>query len=269
MRLEVFDATDGRSRSEAVALALSPLDDSPPDLASPASPAVARVPARAEVTQPRTPSPASAPATAQAPSTAQAPLAQWNVASGRSLDSTPERPAFTPVGANRTNIRPEQTATVIPPAAPVAAPPKQGPAPLPDVPAIALPPASARANQVDLHLPIPESRPVPPPSAPQPEQATADRAQPSAPVEIKSATPIHRAYPKLDKERILQQSVSVRVEVQVDERGTVTNARLASGPVNLSPSSLAAAKQWQYTPATIRGVPVKSTAVIEFVFHQR
>jgi len=56
----------------------------------------------------------------------------------------------------------------------------------------------------------------------------------------------------------------VVVEVQLDKRGHVTEARAESGPEEFRESAVAAARKWQFAPATLNGVPVAASRKITF-----
>lgn len=58
----------------------------------------------------------------------------------------------------------------------------------------------------------------------------------------------------------------VKLEAQIDRDGTVTYARVVSGPPLLRDAALNAMQQWKYRPYLSRGkaVPVTTLAVIDF-----
>ncbi len=64
--------------------------------------------------------------------------------------------------------------------------------------------------------------------------------------------------------------LQVEVSVKVNEKGHVTEARLAgdrsSVPVYLAFAALDAAKQWSFQPATLRGQNVASDHILVFKF---
>ena len=62
----------------------------------------------------------------------------------------------------------------------------------------------------------------------------------------------------------------VVVQVEIDEKGNVTNAKdLCYGPPYLSESSVKAAFQARFSPTTVSGVPVKVKGVIYYNFVRR
>lgn len=54
------------------------------------------------------------------------------------------------------------------------------------------------------------------------------------------------------------------VQIVVDEQGNVTDAKVLKGNALFTQSSLAAVKEWKFTPLLKDGQPVKFTAVITF-----
>ena len=61
-------------------------------------------------------------------------------------------------------------------------------------------------------------------------------------------------------------SGAVVVEVKVDERGKVESADAISGPPELRQAAVDAARQWEFKPTTLSGVPVKVIGRITFNF---
>lgn len=71
-------------------------------------------------------------------------------------------------------------------------------------------------------------------------------------------------YPEMARRQRV--SGMVRMELVIDEKGKVESIRTLSGhPFLVGPASTAV-KQWKYAPATINGVPVKVTTILELVF---
>lgn len=58
----------------------------------------------------------------------------------------------------------------------------------------------------------------------------------------------------------------VTVEVLVDEKGKVTQARALSGPAALRDAAVTAARQWTFAPARIQDQPAKTVGTISFNF---
>jgi len=79
---------------------------------------------------------------------------------------------------------------------------------------------------------------------------------------------IYRAepiYPIAAKRERL--SGTVIVEVTVDEKGVVIDARAVCGPDLLVPASIEAARRWTFTPTLLSGVPVKVIGTLTFNYH--
>jgi len=144
--------------------------------------------------------------------------------------------------------------------APVAAPLPDGPASAASgEPAAAEPGDGILANDV-IDAPPAALRATrrPTPSPPPAEEATGAG-------NLAFGTPIKRigpVYPASARAR--RASGLVIVEVSVSERGNVTQARVVSGPDVFRASALTAARQWQFTPTTLNGVPVKVHRMITF-----
>jgi TonB family protein len=62
-------------------------------------------------------------------------------------------------------------------------------------------------------------------------------------------------------------SGSVVVEVTVDECGRVMNARVLTGPAELTGAAVSAAREWRFTPTKLGGRPVKVIGTITFKFN--
>jgi len=112
--------------------------------------------------------------------------------------------------------------------------------------------------------------PSPPPPPPPPPQITAEPDSPkmvrkSGGVMMTSATNrVEAEYPPLA--RAARISGSVVVEVIVDEAGVVTSARAVSGHPLLKDAAVTAARQWQFSPTTLSGVPTKVIGSLTFNF---
>ena len=109
-------------------------------------------------------------------------------------------------------------------------------------------------------LPLP---PPPPEVAPAPVDPKLVRK--SGGVLMTSAT--HRVeaeYPPLARAARIKGSVVV--EVTVDEAGAVISAQAISGHPLLKDSAVSAARQWQFTPTMLSGVPVKVIGTLTFFF---
>jgi len=96
--------------------------------------------------------------------------------------------------------------------------------------------------------------------------AAAAAAEPEG--ELVKATPLETARPTYtDDARAAGIEGRVRVEISLDENGTVVSAKVLSGLGHgLDESAVAAAKRMRFSPATRGGVAVKSTFVISIRF---
>ena len=99
---------------------------------------------------------------------------------------------------------------------------------------------------------------------------SSDLAPVTQSVTFTAAVPLKRVAPVVPPgaRSLLREPVVVTVVVDVDAHGKVTAAR--SSGVNtglrqlLAPSSVQAAKQWQFEPALRNGVPVASQTELSF-----
>jgi TonB family protein len=75
------------------------------------------------------------------------------------------------------------------------------------------------------------------------------------------------------KSAIINSNAEVHVEVSIDEEGRVVDARVPNPPANMNETlvsqSVAAAKQWKFEPAQLRGKNIPSDHTITFLFHPR
>jgi TonB family protein len=114
------------------------------------------------------------------------------------------------------------------------------------------------------------SFPPPPPPPPPPPVLTSGAGDPklirkSNGVLTESAT--HRVVPDSPPlARAARITGSVVVEVTVDEGGAVIAARAISGHPLLKDAAVNAARQWQFNPTTLSGVPVKVVGTLTFNF---
>ena len=114
--------------------------------------------------------------------------------------------------------------------------------------------ASSETGADGLHNP-------PPPSTPQPKPTSAPAAVITRSVPVKRIKPF---YPAEARERGLKGLVVV--EVSINEQGRVTTARAVQGHMIFRNVAETAASNWQFTPATINGKPVKDRITITFNF---
>ncbi|MCS7042874.1 MAG: energy transducer TonB [Bryobacteraceae bacterium] len=76
---------------------------------------------------------------------------------------------------------------------------------------------------------------------------------------VKKVAPV---YPTAAKQ--LNVTGSQDVEIVVDEQGNVVDAKVVKGNALFTQASLAAVKEWKFTPLLKDGQPVKFTTVITF-----
>ncbi|MFN7944716.1 MAG: TonB family protein [Blastocatellia bacterium] len=101
----------------------------------------------------------------------------------------------------------------------------------------------------------------PPPSTPQPKPTNAPAAVITRSIPVRRVKPF---YPADARERGLKGLVVV--EVSIDEKGRVTSARAVQGHMIFRNVAETAASNWQFTPATVNGKPVKDRITITFNF---
>ena len=58
----------------------------------------------------------------------------------------------------------------------------------------------------------------------------------------------------------------VTIEVKIDERGNVSDARVLRGHPLLDEEALRAVKQWKYSPSLLNGIPIPVVATATIVF---
>jgi protein TonB len=111
-------------------------------------------------------------------------------------------------------------------------------------------------------------------SAPRPDASTSQppRAVDSTSSTFSAAVPIARESPVVSQAAWLaiRHAVSLRVAVDVDSEGRVTDANAldAANPTEkiLASSAVQAARRWRFNPARRNGTPVASTTVVVFEF---
>jgi protein TonB len=101
-----------------------------------------------------------------------------------------------------------------------------------------------------------------PPPAPPP--ASPPRVSGRVVVGAEATNKAQPSYPRAAS--MARISGSVAVQVSINERGAVVDARAISGPALLRDAAVNAARRWRFTPSTIGGVPVKATKTIVFNF---
>jgi protein TonB len=83
-------------------------------------------------------------------------------------------------------------------------------------------------------------------------------------------TPIKRVLPQYTKEAMAAKVAgTVAVEVLVDERGHVADARVIRSIPLLDEAALQAARQWEFTETLLNGVPVPVLVMLELDFTLR
>jgi TonB family protein len=101
---------------------------------------------------------------------------------------------------------------------------------------------------------------APPPAPPPASTQTSGKV-------VVAAEATSRAQPSYPRAASLAGvSGSVAIQVSINERGSVIDARAVSGPPLLRDAAVNAARRWRFTPSTIGGVPVKATKTIVFNF---
>jgi serine/threonine-protein kinase len=151
---------------------------------------------------------------------------------------------------------------------PVAASPAAQPA----VAAVRLPDHQAAGNvrsgvPVAISGSVPFSAPdsigtPPPPETPRPA-ATRPRTTPKA---LIHGVATRRVHPRIPAGLMISaQGARIVVEVKIDEKGRVAAARATQGPMFLRGVAEQAALDWQFSPATLDGVPVGETKTIIFL----
>jgi TonB family protein len=125
--------------------------------------------------------------------------------------------------------------------------------------------------------------PLPPPPPPRPSTSSAPlvKAQPSTGstpanpaskenvqkdvvLQGQAVTRVQPIYPA--RARMYNASGEVRVQVDISEKGRVTNAKAISGHPLLRDSAVDAARKWVFKPTTVDGVPVTTRIVLNFDF---
>lgn len=107
-----------------------------------------------------------------------------------------------------------------------------------------------------------ESVGAPPPPEPPKPAATRPRTLPKG---LIHSMAIRRVRPRIPTNLMTTvQGSRIVVEVKIDETGRVTAARATEGPMFLRGAAEQAALDWQFSPATLDGVPVRETRIIIF-----
>jgi TonB family protein len=163
--------------------------------------------------------------------------------------------------------------------------------PVPEPVKVAVLPPQRRSEPVSMQLPeIPAPKPQPPASgpplavsipviAPPPvptpaEPKGAGMPQPAPPTRLSPPKPVHQVRPTLPipLKQLSAQEVRVDVRVAVDASGSVVSVtpQTVRGPQGdlLARASAAAARQWQFQPATVNGKAVPGEYNITFVFRR-
>ncbi|HWQ35053.1 MAG TPA: protein kinase [Blastocatellia bacterium] len=107
-----------------------------------------------------------------------------------------------------------------------------------------------------------ESVGAPPPPEPPKPAATRPRTMPKG---LIHSVAIRRVRPRIPTNLMTTvQGSRIVVEVKIDETGRVSAARATQGPMFLRGAAEQAALDWQFSPATLDGVPVRETKIIIF-----
>jgi TonB family protein len=103
---------------------------------------------------------------------------------------------------------------------------------------------------------------APPPPPPKPPPAPRISMGVSGGEVLVKVQPI---YPQIAKQ--INASGEVQVEITIDERGRVSDAKAVKGHPVLRPAALVAAKRWVFRPTVLDGRPVKQKGTLTFVFN--
>ena len=116
-----------------------------------------------------------------------------------------------------------------------------------------------------------ETPPPPPPPTPTPVAKPAAAPAPDKVVRLTSKLTQGRVlrrvqppYPVIAKQAHIQGSVQVQIDIS--ETGAVTNVTLLSGHPLLRDAAMQAAKQWQFIPTELNGLPVRAIGLLTFNF---
>lgn len=174
----------------------------------------------------------------------------------------PKPPAHTPDRPNRAPGHAARTSAD----APVAAAAAQGPAAFTDI-GLALDSSSEDGIAVNIAPPI-AAAPVPRAETAKPKVLTAHMTENTCTEELVKARPlsmVRAAY--TDSARRAHVEGRVRIELIVDERGEVSDARILHGlGFGLDEAALAAAKHLHFTPATRCKKPVSAPFILAMRF---
>lgn len=122
------------------------------------------------------------------------------------------------------------------------------------------PPPPVPRSADSVKSPAPPSPPPPPPSA----DLLKVIRKASGVLATSAIKRVDPDYPSLAKAANV--SGTVQVEITVDETGNVISARAVSGHPLLKAAAVDAARQWQFSPTTLSGQPVKVAGTLTFNF---
>jgi len=132
------------------------------------------------------------------------------------------------------------------------------------------PPASGFGGRGDAYG-APTDDPPPPTPTPTPVVKPAATPAPDNVVRLTSKLTQGRVlrrvqppYPIIAKQAHIQGSVQVQIDIS--ETGVVTNVTLLSGHPLLRDAAMQAAKQWQFIPTELNGLPVRAIGLLTFNF---
>lgn len=111
-----------------------------------------------------------------------------------------------------------------------------------------------------LIVPIEDLDAEPPPKPPEPPKPPAALSQ-GAPIKKPQPT-----YPRTNGAKRFNASGDVQVQVTIGITGRVTGARAVTGHPLLRDAAVAAARQWEFEPTTVNGVPMETQLVLTFTF---
>lgn len=76
---------------------------------------------------------------------------------------------------------------------------------------------------------------------------------------------VEPTYPLEAQQQGVQGTVKIHLVIAAD--GSISSEKFISGPSQLAPAALEAAKYWRYFPALLNGEPVQTEKDVEVPFH--
>jgi TonB family protein len=134
--------------------------------------------------------------------------------------------------------------------------------------------AAATAAPQNPPMIRPRSPALIPPHATEPDPSAGEPAPPSGKVPVaEPPKPVHQVMPNTKPfgYSLVNNDMTIDIEVHIDESGVVTEARPASRSgrsTMLTAQALIAARKWRFKPAEVNGRKVPSTYIISFKFRR-